>query len=139
MLKTNNFNIEDYPKAARDPEQLLFPLHENPSLLFGSHSHTLSLVVEQPPDGPPRPFFKLRWPIRAHSEYILPRRSEMRAEQAPRGLSPCAGQVALTAGPRDHGRTFPLPRGAAAVVPLVPQCLYSQRPFAESPGGNRIL
>ena len=45
MLKTNNFNIEDYPK----------------------------------------PFFKLRWPIRAHSEYILPRRSEMRAEQAPRG------------------------------------------------------
>src|SRR5437667_8255927 len=43
MLKTNNFNIEDYPKAARDPEQLLFPLHENPSLLFGSHSHSHSL------------------------------------------------------------------------------------------------
>jgi len=40
-------------------------------------------VVEQLPDGPPRPFFKLRWPIRAHSEYILPRRSEIRAEQAP--------------------------------------------------------
>ncbi len=80
MLKTNNFNIEDHPKAARDPEQLLFPLHENPSLP-AKLALSLSLVVEQPPDGPP----KLRWAIRAHSEYILPRRSEMRAEQAPRG------------------------------------------------------
>ena len=68
MLKTNNFNIEDYPKAARDPEQLLFPL----SAFWLALSR--SLVVEQPPDGPPRPFFKLRWPIRAHSEYILPGR-----------------------------------------------------------------
>jgi hypothetical protein len=29
VLKTNNFNTEDYPKATRYPEQLLFPLHEN--------------------------------------------------------------------------------------------------------------
>ena len=95
MLKTNNFNIEDYPKAARDPEQLLFPLHENPSLLFGSHSHSLSWSSSLPMGRPGHSSSCAGRFARIASTYFQAVGDEGGAGTA-RGLSPCAGQVALT-------------------------------------------
>ena len=41
--------------------------------------------------------------------------------------------------PPDHGRTSPLPRGAAVAALALPRCRYLQTQFAESSGDNRIL
>src|ERR1700687_2718477 len=39
--------------------------------------------------------------------------------------------------PPDHGRTSPLPRGAAVAALAVPRFRYPQKQFAERPGGNQ--
>src|SRR4029077_5134984 len=41
--------------------------------------------------------------------------------------------------PRDHGRTSPLPRGAAVAALAVLHCRYPLTQFVGRPGGNRIL
>src|SRR5450759_3450114 len=41
--------------------------------------------------------------------------------------------------PRDHGRTSPLPHGAAVAALAVPQFRYPQKQFVGSPGGNLLL
>src|ERR1019366_3078138 len=61
------------------------------------------------------------------------------AQTSVHARSPPSPRAPSSPGSRDHGRTSPLPRGAAVAALAVPQFRYPQKQFVGSPGGNLLL